>query len=48
MPAPASAMPMYWCGESRSRRSTIPAMALSVENWPATTAATLTGPRAAA
>ena len=48
VPAPASAMPMYWCGLSRSRRKTIPATALSVENCPATTAATLTGPRAAA
>ena len=48
VPAPASAMPRYWCGRSRSRRSTIPTTALSVENCPATTAATLTGPREAA
>ncbi len=48
VPPPASAMPMYWWGERRSRRRTIPAIALSVENCPATTAATLTGPRAAA
>ena len=48
VPAPASAMPTYWCGRSRSRSSTIPTTALSVENCPATTAATLTGPREAA
>ena len=34
--------------ESRSRSSTIPTTALSVENCPTTTAATLTGPRVAA